>query len=117
MICPRERSFCLFTGLGDIYPQKQTENAHFWGTFVFEVRGVPVDVTAQNAAQARNEALALGQHKAFRRLLERLTLLKDFKKLHNLNVDELNGVAIMSDTDNSKMKTIAYYQNIFFSSE
>ena len=24
------------------------------------------------------------------------------KKLHNLNVDELNGVAIMSDTDNSK---------------
>ena len=41
----------------------------------------------------------------------------DFKKLHNLNVDELNGVAIMSDTDNSKMKTIAYYQNIFFSSE
>ncbi len=41
----------------------------------------------------------------------------DFKKLHNLNVDELNGVAIMSDTDNSKMKSIAYYQNIFFSSE
>ena len=41
----------------------------------------------------------------------------DFKKLHNLNVDELNGVAIMSDTDNSKKKSIAYYQNIFFSSE
>ncbi len=41
----------------------------------------------------------------------------DFKKLHNLNVDELNGVAIMSDTDNSKMKSIAYYQYIFFSYE
>ena len=41
----------------------------------------------------------------------------DFKKLHNLNVDVLNGVAIMSDTDNSKKKSIAYYQNIFFSSE
>ena len=42
---------------------------------------------------------------------------KDFKKLHELEVDELNGVAIMSDTDNSKRKSIAYYQNIYFSSE
>ena len=42
---------------------------------------------------------------------------KDFKKLHDLEVDELNGVAIMSDTDNSKRKSIAYYQNIYFSSE
>ena len=39
-----------------------------------------------------------------------------FKKLHNLDVNELNGVAIMTDTDNSKRKSVAYYQNIFFSS-
>ena len=38
-----------------------------------------------------------------------------FKKFHNLDVNELDGLAIMSDTDNSKMKTIAYYQNIYFS--
>lgn len=42
---------------------------------------------------------------------------KDFEKLHNLNVDELNGLAIMSDTDNSKRQSVAYYQNIYFSSE
>ena len=40
---------------------------------------------------------------------------EDFKKLHNLDVGELNGVAIMTDTDNSKKKAIAYYQNIYFS--
>ena len=40
-----------------------------------------------------------------------------FEKLHNLDVDELNGVAIMSDTDNSKMKAISYFQNIYFSSK
>ena len=40
-----------------------------------------------------------------------------FKQLHNLDVDELNGVAIMSDTDNSKMKAISYFQNIYFSSK
>jgi len=40
-----------------------------------------------------------------------------FKKLHNLDVKELDGVAIMADTDNSKMTAISYYQNIFFSSQ
>ena len=40
-----------------------------------------------------------------------------FKKLHDLDVDELNGIAIMTDTDNSKLKAISYYQNIYFSSE
>ena len=42
---------------------------------------------------------------------------EDFKKFHNLDVDELDGLAIMSDTDNSKMKAVAYYQNINFTSE
>ena len=42
---------------------------------------------------------------------------EDFKKFHNLDVNELDGVAIMSDTDNSKMKTITYFQNIYFSTE
>ena len=40
---------------------------------------------------------------------------EDFKKFHDLDVNELDGLAIMSDTDNSKMKAIAYYQNIYFS--
>ena len=42
---------------------------------------------------------------------------KHFKELHDLDVRELSGVAIMTDTDNSKLKAIAYYQNIYFSSE
>ena len=41
---------------------------------------------------------------------------KDFKKFHNLDVNELDGLAIMADTDNSKMKSISYFQNIYFSS-
>ena len=42
---------------------------------------------------------------------------EDFKLLHGLDVNELNGVAIMTDTDNSKLIAISYYQNIFFSSD
>ena len=41
----------------------------------------------------------------------------DFKKFHDLDVNEIDGLAIMSDTDNSKMKSIAYFQNIYFSAE
>ena len=40
---------------------------------------------------------------------------EDFKKFHDLDVNELDGLAIMSDTDNSKMRAIAYFQNIYFS--
>ena len=42
---------------------------------------------------------------------------EDFKKFHDLDVNELDGLAIMSDTDNSKMKSRGYYQNIYFSEE
>ena len=42
---------------------------------------------------------------------------EDFMKLHDLEVNELSGVAIMTDTDNSKLKAISYYQNIYFSAE
>ena len=42
---------------------------------------------------------------------------EDFKKFHDLDVNELDGLAIMVDTDNSKMKAVTYYQNIFFSAD
>ena len=42
---------------------------------------------------------------------------EDFKKFHNLDVDQLDGLAIMADTDNSKLKTVSYFQNIYFSSK
>ena len=40
---------------------------------------------------------------------------EDFKRFHNLDVELLDGLAIMSDTDNSKMKAVSYFQNIYFS--
>ena len=47
----------------------------------------------------------------------KVNVKEDFKKFHNLDVNELDGLAIMSDTDNSKMKSIAYFQNIYFSAD
>jgi len=41
---------------------------------------------------------------------------EDFKRFHNLDVNQLDGLAIMVDTDNTKKKAISYFQNIYFSS-
>jgi hypothetical protein len=42
---------------------------------------------------------------------------EDFMKLHEIEVLNISGVAIMTDTDNSKLKAISYYQDIYFSAE
>jgi len=47
----------------------------------------------------------------------KVNVKEHFKKFHDLDLDKINGVAIMSDTDNSKLSSVAYYQNIYFSSE
>ena len=42
---------------------------------------------------------------------------EDFMELHGIKVNDISGVAIMTDTDNSKLKAISYYQNIYFSAK
>jgi len=44
---------------------------------VFEVKGVQVDITSENAALARKKALVQGEFRAFNLLLKRLTLSSD----------------------------------------
>ena len=47
----------------------------------------------------------------------KVNVKKHFQKFHDLDLDEINGIAIMADTDNSKLKSVSYYQNIYFSSD
>ena len=47
----------------------------------------------------------------------KVNVKEHFKKFHDLDLDEINGIAIMADTDNSKLKSVSYYQNIYFSSD
>jgi hypothetical protein len=42
---------------------------------------------------------------------------EDFLSLLGLELNDITGVAIMTDTDNSKLKAISYYQDIYFSAE
>ena len=45
----------------------------------------------------------------------REAIKEDFIRFHDIDVEELDGLAIMADTDNSKLKSISYFQNIYFS--
>ena len=47
----------------------------------------------------------------------KVNVKEHFKKFHDLELNDIEGVAIMTDTDNSKRTAIAYYQNIYFSSD
>ena len=47
----------------------------------------------------------------------KVNVKEHFRIFHELELDEINGVAIMADTDNSKLSSISYYQNIYFSTE
>ena len=47
----------------------------------------------------------------------KVNVKEHFKKFHDLDLDQINGVAIMADTDNSKLSSISYYQNIYFSAD
>tara|TARA_Y100000590_G_scaffold447529_1_gene582886 strand:- start:225 stop:869 length:645 start_codon:yes stop_codon:yes gene_type:complete len=40
-----------------------------------------------------------------------------FKKLHDIDVNFINGIALMTDTDQTGLEAISYYQNIYFSSD
>ena len=45
----------------------------------------------------------------------KINVKEHFQKYLNMDINEIDGVAIMTDTDNTKRKAIAYYKNIFFS--
>ena len=64
-----------------------------------------------------DKVLASSKDNLNKRITVKANVKEDFRIFHDLDVNELDGVAIMSDTDNSKMEAIAYYQNIYFSAE
>lgn len=48
---------------------------------------------------------------------EKRNVLEDFKKTFGKNIDQIDAVAIMTDTDNSMRKASAAYGEIFFTAE
>ena len=81
---------------------------------VFEVTGVDVDVTAETAAAARGEALVDGERRAFRRLLERLTLLADRDRLPEFTRDEITAYVKDFSIAEEKASAVRYLATLNF---
>jgi len=81
---------------------------------IFEVRGVAVDITAENATAARKKALAQGQQAAFHRLLERLTLAEDHDKIPQFNVEEIAEYVSNFSVSTEKTSPVRYLANLTY---
>lgn len=74
----------------------------------FEVSGVTVDVTADSAQTARMQALALGEKKAFRLLLRRLTLQAYYDRLPDVSAGEITGLIVDFAVADEKSSSVRY---------
>ena len=81
---------------------------------VFEVIDVAVDVTAETAAQAREKAMADGQARAFRQLLERLTLRIEHGGLPELSALETAGYVSDFSVADEKTSDVRYLAKVTF---
>ncbi len=75
---------------------------------VFTVMAVPVDVTADTAAAAREQALLEGQHKGADILLRRLALREDYSKIPALTEAQLFEAVQGIEVEREKISTVRY---------
>ena len=79
---------------------------------VYEVRDVVVDVTAETAAKAREQALAEGEAEAFRRLLKRLTLRAENERLPDLDAEEITIYVKDFSVASEKVSAVRYLAHL-----
>jgi len=84
-------------------------------TDLFEVKGVKVDVTAKTAAAAREQALAQGEAKAFRLLIDRLTLPADRGLLPELTRHEISSLVKDFSVAKEKVSNVRYLASLDYS--
>jgi len=81
----------------------------------FTVAGVAVDATAATAAQARDDALADGQRKAFRQLLERLAAPADYGRLPHPSDAEIVPLVAGFQVQEERTSAVRYLATLTYS--
>ena len=75
---------------------------------IFTVRGVEVDVTADGIQAARRQALAQGQARAMRELLERLVLPEDYGTIPPLSAAEVQDYVLDFGVADERTSAVRY---------
>lgn len=81
---------------------------------VYTVSNVAVDATSQSAVQAREIARADGERRAFRMLLERLTLKQDWSRLPKVTDADLFGLVQDFEVDSERSSTVRYLATLTY---
>jgi hypothetical protein len=78
----------------------------------FTMRGIKVDVTAATATKAREQAIAQGQTKAFRLLLERMVPRGEYKHLPNFPQAKIFELVSDFAVEQEKTSTVRYIASL-----
>src|SRR5260370_3811767 len=81
---------------------------------IFTVAGVPVDATASNAVAAREAARIDGQRRAFRILLERLTIAADHPRLPRVGDQQLTDMVRDFEVASERSSAVRYLATYTF---
>jgi hypothetical protein len=81
---------------------------------IYEIQGIAVDVTAGTAAAARKKALADGEASAFRRLLERITLLEDRHRLPTFKGSDISTFVQDFSVADEKTSSVRYLATLSY---
>ncbi|GAB4356862.1 MAG: hypothetical protein Kow00114_08050 [Kiloniellaceae bacterium] len=81
---------------------------------IFTVRDVAVDETAATAAEARQRALAVGQRRAFRRLMERLVPEDQQERIPEVDANALQYYVQDFSVNNERTSTVRYLADLTF---
>ncbi|MCP5158324.1 MAG: DUF3047 domain-containing protein [Gammaproteobacteria bacterium] len=114
------------TKAGDDYPARiyvvVSGGAAFWKTrslvYVWSSQQ-PVGATWHNAytSSARVMALQSGMQNAGRWINEKRNIRADFQRLFGEEIDSIDAVALMTDTDDSGQDASAWYGNLYFTAQ
>jgi len=81
---------------------------------VYTISNVTVDATSQSAVQAREIARADGERRAFRTLLERLTLKQDWGRLPKVTDADLFGLVQDFEVTSERSSTVRYLATLTY---
>ncbi|MFL2525483.1 MAG: DUF3047 domain-containing protein [Pelagibacteraceae bacterium] len=84
-----------------VFSSNEKTNSHWMGPYRKQI----IDYVASSLVDSKENSW----------VTVKLNVKEHFKKFLDLDLVEVDGVAIMTDTDNTKQKAVSYYKNIYFS--
>ena len=93
---------CCFLGRSSVVEANQ----------VFKIKNIEVDETSHTAIAAREKALEVGQSKAWKLLVRRLTLPDENSQIVELSIDEIKGLVQGYEVVRERISPVRYLANL-----